>query len=113
MKLTPINEAPQYVAPLHTGVDTRRLQGLEAGQTEIFWLGLSVYEPDGVAETSATRSETMYVVLDGELTLEINGETHVLGKHDSVRFAQGEVRQLSNKSSAPATLLVAISYPKE
>lgn len=112
MKITRFAEAPSYVAALHTDVDTWRLQGLEAGTTDNFWIGLSVYNPGGVAETSPTKSETMYVVLDGELTLESGGEVTVLKKHDSVRFAPGEIRQMTNKTDQPATLLVTIAYPK-
>lgn len=112
MKITHISDAPSYVALLHTDVDTWRLQGLEAGITDNFWIGLSIYAPGGIAESSPTKSETMYVVLDGELTLESGGEVNVLKKHDSVRFAPGEVRQLTNKTNQPATLLVTIAYPK-
>ena len=112
MRITKVDQAPEYVAPGHANVDTRRLQGLEAGDTENFWVGLSVYAPGVIAETSPTRAETIYVVLDGELTLTFEGESHVLGKHDSVHFGAGEVRGLVNESGAPSTLLVAIAYPK-
>ena len=36
-------DAPAYDPPLHTGVEARRLQGLEAGETDRFWVGLSTY----------------------------------------------------------------------
>jgi len=113
MRITKIDDAKDYVAPLHTNVDTRRLQGLEAGPTETFWVGLSIYPHGGIAEESPTRAETVYVVLDGELTLAHGGERYVLRRHDSVHFGPGEVRELANESGVPATLLVAIAYPKE
>ena len=49
MRITRHADAVPYAAPLHTGVDTRRLQGLEAGPSENFWVGLSVYPPGGIA----------------------------------------------------------------
>jgi hypothetical protein len=63
MRITRHADAVPYVAPAHTNVDTRRLQGLEAGETENFWVGLSVYPPGGIAESSPTRAETIYFVI--------------------------------------------------
>lgn len=50
MKLTRASQAPRYVAPAHHEVSTMRLQGREAGRTERFWVGLSVYRPGGTAD---------------------------------------------------------------
>jgi quercetin dioxygenase-like cupin family protein len=112
MRITHRADAVPYVAPLHTGVDTRRLQGLEAGPSQNFWVGLSVYPPGGIAESSPTRAETVYVVLDGELTLTCEGQ-HILRTHDSVHFGPGETRELVNAGDGDATMLVIIAYPKE
>lgn len=112
MRITRHVDAVPYVAPAHTNVDTKRLQGLEAGETENFWVGLSVYPPGGIAESSPTRAETIYFVVDGEFTLDCEGE-HVLQKFDSVHFGPGEIRELVNNSDKPAQLLVMIAYPKE
>ncbi len=112
MRFTRIASAPAYSPPLHTGVDCKRLQGHEAGPTNRFWTGLSVYHPGGLAETSPTMEETIYTVLDGELTIVADGREEVLGKLDSVHFPKGEVRSVVNRSDAPATLLVAIAIPQ-
>ncbi|ABR06075.1 hypothetical protein K838_05682 [Mycobacterium tuberculosis TKK-01-0007] len=79
MKLTRASQAPRYVAPAHHEVSTMRLQGREAGRTERFWVGLSVYRPGGTAEPAPTREETVYVVLDGELVVTVDGAETVLG----------------------------------
>ena len=55
MQVTKHADAVPYNAPFHEGVDTRRLQGMEIGPTEGFWLGLSVYPPG----SSAGPSEVM------------------------------------------------------
>ncbi len=51
------------MAPAHLGCPPCGLQGREAGRTERFWVGLSVYRPGGTA--GADPGETIYVVLDG------------------------------------------------
>ena len=100
-----------YDAPAHVNVDTRRIQGLEAGPSDAFWVGISVYPPGGVAGPSEVAAETVYVVLEGEFVLECDG-THTVRKHDSIRFTKGERRTLTNASDADATLLVCIAKPQ-
>lgn len=112
MRITAFDDAPAYHPPLHRGVDCRRLQGHEAGPTERFWVGLSIYEPGGVADEAAAAEETVYTVLEGELTIFQSGAAHVLKRYDSVHLAKGETRSLVNKGQSPATLLVAIATPK-
>jgi uncharacterized cupin superfamily protein len=112
MNVTRVYEAPAYNAPLHNGVCTMRLQGHEAGHTKRFWVGVSVYTPGGRAEKSPAREETVYVVLDGELVVTAEGTETVLGRLDSVHFAEGEVRSIENRSGRGALLLVAIAYPQ-
>ncbi len=112
MRITRFAEAPTYNPPLHTGVQCKRLQGHEAGPTEKFWVGLSVYPPGSSADESTTGEETIYTVLDGELVLRSDGQTQTLRKLDSVHFKKGEVRAVKNESSADSTLLVSIAIPQ-
>ncbi len=88
-----------------------RLQGLEAGRTERFWVGVSRYGPGGTAEESPTQEETVYVVLDGELVIATGGKEIVLGRLDSLHFAKGEVRSIENRSEREALLLVTVAHP--
>jgi quercetin dioxygenase-like cupin family protein len=112
-RITRADGAPAYVPPRHEGVAAYRLQGHEAGPTERFWVGLSRYEPGGHATTSPAGQETVYVVLDGELTLDADGRTTVLRRHDSVHLSPGTVRSVENHGDQPATLLVAIALPSD
>lgn len=112
-RITRASGAPRYHPPKHENVTAFRLQGHEAGPTERFWIGLSVYEPGGQATEAPAGQETVYVVLDGELTVRADGADVVLGQHDSVHLSRGTVRSVHNHSSAPATLLVAIATPLE
>lgn len=112
MRITRFETAPEYRPPLHHGVECRRLQGHEAGPTQRFWTGLSIYAPGGSADEAAAAEETVYTVLDGELTIQHGGKAHVLGRLDSIHFAKGEVRSIVNDGKVPATLLVAIANPE-
>lgn len=113
MNLTRASDAPAYTAPQHNGVATARLQGHEAGHTDRFWVGLSVYRPRGLAEQAPTREETVYVVLDGELVVTAGGNDTVLGRLDSMHFAKGEVRSIQNRSGSDALLLVTVAHPQK
>jgi uncharacterized cupin superfamily protein len=113
MNLTRASEAPCYSAELHRGVCTVRLQGHEAGTTDRFWVGVSIYKPGGTAEEAPAREETVYVVLDGELVVAWPGGDSVLGRLDSVHFAKGEVRSIQNLADREAVLLVAIAHSDE
>ena len=113
MKLTRAADAAPYTAPRHHGVCTMRLQGHEAGFTERFWVGVSLYRPGGKADTAAVQEETIYVVLDGELVIDADGTETVLQRLDSVHFFGGEVRSIRNVSGREALLLVAVAHPAE
>lgn len=112
MHITRHAEAVPYVAPLHTNVDTRRLQGMEVGPTEGFWLGLSVYPPGSQAGPGEVMAESIYFVVSGEFVLHCNGETFALRQYDSVHLAKGDVRELVNESDSDAVLAVSIANPK-
>ncbi|MFE2427800.1 cupin domain-containing protein [Streptomyces sp. NPDC059373] len=111
MRVTRLADAPAYTAPAHHGVATFRLQGREAGPTEHFWVGLTYYLPGGGTEEVPAGQETVYVVLDGELTLHADGQEVTLGPQDSVHLTPGTLRRLENRSARPATLLVVIAEP--
>lgn len=111
MHVTKHADAVAYDAPFHTGVDTRRLQGMEVGPTAGFWMGLSVYPPGSSAGPSDIPVEAMYLVVSGEFVLTCKGETHVMRQYDSVHFEPGDHRQLVNKSDADAVLAVCIANP--
>lgn len=106
--------APAYHPPLHDGVDARRLQGHEAGPTQRFWVGESLYPPGASAQTSPTAEETVYVVLQGELTLTLEGgESHLLRSGDSVHMPRGTTRSVENASGSDARMLVVIATPQD
>lgn len=109
-------EAPAYDAPGHEAMAMRYLQGREAGPADTAWLGLSVVAPGGGTTLVASPLEKFYVVIDGELELTgaRDGEvqTATLGPLDSCRIAPGEARQLHNRGSVPARMLLVMAQPR-
>jgi len=113
MHLKRFDEARPYEAPNHWGVVGLRLQGFEEGGPTNQWVGLSQFLPGGGAGPDATPFEKVYVVLEGEMTVIVDGEETVLRKYDSCTIAPGEVRKIENRSNHCCTMLVVIPYPSE
>lgn len=113
MHLKRFEEAEPYEAPNHRSCFGLRLQGFEEGGPENQWVGLSQFLPGGGAGPDSTPFEKVYVVLEGEMTVEIEGTETTLRRYDSCTIAPGEVRVLTNKSNLTAVMLVVIPYPPE
>lgn len=111
MQVKRFADAKPYEAPNHRDVIGLRLQGFEEGGPKNQWVGLSHYLPGGGAGPDSTPFEKVYVVLDGEMTVIIDGKETVLGKYDSCTIPPGEVRELANRRNDICTMLVVIPYP--
>lgn len=105
------SEAEKYEAPNHWDVAGLRLQGFEDGGPENQWVGLSQFLPGGGAGPDATPFEKVYVVLQGEMTVTIDGVDTVLGKYDSCTIAPNEVRRIENRRNDVCIMLVIMPYP--
>ena len=108
MNVVRLDAAPPYEAPGHNQMHMLRLQGREAGASDVLWLGLSQLLPGGGTTLDASPLEKMYVVLDGEVTISNGREEVTLRPWDSCRIAPEEPRALSNRSNRPATILLAM-----
>ena len=108
MNVVRLDAAPAYEAPGHNLMRMLRLQGREAGASDMLWLGLSHILPGGGTTLDASSIEKMYVVLDGEVTISNGTEEVTLRPWDSCRIAPGEPRALSNRTNRPATILLAM-----
>jgi quercetin dioxygenase-like cupin family protein len=104
-------DAKPYDAPNHRGVVGLRLQGFEPGGPTNQWVGLSQFLPGGGAGPDSTPFEKVYIVIDGEMTVIINGEETILKKFDSCTIAAGEVRTIENRTNHICSLMVVIPYP--
>jgi len=113
MLLKRFKDAQSYDAPNHWGVHGLRLQGFEEGGPTNQWIGFSQFLPGGGAGPDSTPFEKVYVVLEGEMTVEIGGQITVLGPMDSCTIAPNEVRRIENRSNHICKMLVVIPYPPE
>jgi len=101
-------DAPKYEAPNHRDVTGLRLQGFEDGGPENQWVGFSQFLPGGGAGPDSTPFEKVYVVIEGEMTLTINGEVTTLSALDSCTIPPNEERLLENRSNH---VVVVMPYP--
>ena len=106
MRVTRIEEAEPFQPVGHEGVGPVRLQGGRATPTTDFAVTLSHYLPGGTAALAPQESETVYVVLSGELVMASEGEEAALGAFDSVHFSPGTMRTVENRTHLPASMLV-------
>lgn len=106
MRVTRITDAEPFQPVGHEGVGPVRLQGSMSTPTTDFTVALSHYLPGGSAELSPQASETVYVVLSGELVMASEGREEVLGPLDSVHFTIGTLRTVENRTTLPASMLV-------
>ena len=97
-------DAQAYEAPNHWGVVGLRLQGFEEGGPENQWIGLSQFLPGGGAGPDSTPFEKVYVVLEGEMTITVDGENTVLRRFDSCTIPAGQewVKKIADKNCMSA-----------
>ncbi len=106
MHITRLADAKPFDPPGHRGVGPVRLQGGEAAPTEGITVVLSHYLPGGQAELAPQPTETVYVVVAGELVVISEGTEETLRLYDSAHFTAGTLRQVINRTQLPASMLV-------
>ena len=111
MQVKRFSEAKTYVAPNHRDFTGLRLFGAEAGGSKSLIVGISHFLPGGGAGPDASPPEKVYFVLDGELTVIIDGKETVLKKHDSCFIGPNEHREIVNRTNEVCSILVAIAPP--
>ena len=112
MKVTRLEEAVKYSPPKHTATcHAMWLQHRSMGCEAPYWVGCSYYLPGAKAERDASPLDKIYIILEGELTVETEGETVKLGPMDSVYIGPNENREVRNETNSVATMLVVMPYP--
>lgn len=106
-------DAQPYEAPNHFDVVGLRLQGFEEGGPTNQWVGLSQFLPGGGAGPDSTPFEKVYIVLEGEMTVIIDGAETVLGKYDSCTIPSGQIRKIENRRNDVCTMMVVMPYPPQ
>lgn len=112
MQITRFDAAPRYDAPKHFDMRSLRIQGFDVTAAKFAWMGISHFLPQGGAEMDSGALEKIYVVLAGQVTVELgDGSIHVLSPLDSCHIPAGEARAIRNEGNAVATMLVAMPHP--
>lgn len=112
MKITRFKDAKPYEAPKHYDMRGLRLQGFSEDGPGFAWTGMSHFLPGGGAGMDAGTLDRIYVVLSGEITIQLaDGTEHVLETHDSCFIPGGESRAIVNNTNDVATMLVIMPYP--
>jgi len=71
MQITRFTDARRYDAPNHFDMRSLRLQGFDISASRFAWVGLSHFLPQGGAAMDAGPLEKIYVVIDGQITVEL------------------------------------------
>ena len=111
MRVKRFAEAETYEAPNHWGVTGLRLQGFEDGGPENQWIGFSQFLPGGGAGPDSTPFEKVYVVIEGEMTVTIDGTDTVLGPMDSCTIPPETVRKNETRSNHICKMHLVMPYP--
>ena len=112
MEITRFAVAMPYQAPKHFDMRGLRLQGFDASSASFAWAGLSHFLPGGGAEMDSSPLEKIYVVVAGEVTVELgDGTVERMGQYDSCFIPGGEARAIRNESNAVASMIVIMPYP--
>lgn len=113
MHIKRFEDAQPYDAPNHVGCHGLRLQGFEPEGPTNQWVGFSQFLPGGGAGPDSTPFEKVYVVIEGSMTVVIDGVETILNPLDSCTIAPGEIRTLINRTNQTCKMLVVIPYPPE
>jgi mannose-6-phosphate isomerase-like protein (cupin superfamily) len=109
MKKVSLSDVKPYDAAGHFKMTALRLHGKEESGAKRFWMGH--FLPQGGAEFSASPTEKVYFVLEGELTVKTESEEVILRPYDSLYVGENEGRSIINHTNRPASMLVIINYP--
>ena len=112
MQVKRFSDAKPYDPPNHRGCAPLRLFGAEAGGSQSLIVGISHFLPGGGAGPDASPPEKVYFVLQGELTVIVNGKETVLRKNDSCFIGPNEHREIVNRGNEVCSILVAIAPAK-
>ena len=112
MQVVHLADADTYDAPRHHGMTALRLQGADASGSQIS-IGLSHFLPGGGAERSASPLDRVYVVIDGEIAVVTDDQDVALRPLDSCWIPAGEMREVTNRTRRPASMLVVMATPRD
>lgn len=106
LQVTRFDTAKPYDAKAHFGMAAMRLQGQDISDLKDYWVGFSTFLPGGGVEKAAAPTGKVYVVLEGEITVNTAEGAAVLGKFDSCYLPPNLERSIINNTNNPVQMLV-------
>lgn len=111
-KVTKVNEAYTYEAPGHFDVRTTRLHDPQDVNDGQLIMGMSHFLPGGYVELGKNPLEFIYYIAEGEMTITVEGDTHVLRKGDSIHCGPFVEKEIKNTGIVSTQMLVVLLPPK-
>lgn len=112
-KITRVNESYTYEAPGHFGCLTTRLHDPQDVNDGAVIMGLTHFLPGGGTDLGNNAMESLYYVVEGEMTLKTDDEETVLHAGDSFHCGPGTNKSVKNTGTSSAKMLVALTAPKK
>jgi mannose-6-phosphate isomerase-like protein (cupin superfamily) len=107
MQVTRIDSSESYDAPRHFGMRGYKVQGADVERFPAT-VGVSVFDPGGGAEMSASTFDRVYLVASGRIVVSMESGDESLAECDSCFIPAGERRAIRNQGVLPAILVTVI-----
>ena len=106
-----------YSAPGHYDCEPTRLHDLSGGGANDveggkMIMGITYFQPGGYTDFGANPLESIYYILEGQMTLKTEEEETVLYAGDSFRCVGGVVKSVTNNGDSVTKMLVCLLPPQ-
>ncbi len=111
-KITHVDESYVYEAPGHFQCLTTRLHDPQDVNEGALVMGLTHFLPGGGTNFGNNNMESIYYILEGEMTLTTDDGETLLRAGDSFHCGPGTNKCVKNTGHTCAQMLVALTTPK-
>ncbi len=102
-----------YEAPGHINCEPTRLHDPQEVNDGKMIMGITYFQPGGGTEFGGNPLESIYYILEGEMTLKTDdGVETVLKKGDSYHCGGGTAKSVTNTGNTVTQMLVALLPPQ-
>jgi quercetin dioxygenase-like cupin family protein len=99
-------DATAYEAPGHFKMEAYGLQGPRFNTPADVSVSLSIFHPEGGTDVENSPRESLYMVVEGELTIARPDGDVILGQYDSIYIPADVTRGIMNNSGSDVKMLV-------
>lgn len=106
VKKITLSDAETYSPEAHFKMDAQKLHNKALGTSEGFGVSFSTFHPGGGADQNAKAAESVYYVVEGQLTITTPDGDITLNKNESIYRPAGAIAGIINKSDKDVQMLV-------